>query len=128
MSHINKNYLHSELTEQIISCAYKVHKELGVGFLEKVYENSLYIEIQEQGLKVKRQELIKVYYKNKIVGEYYADLLIEDKVIVEVKAISELIRVHETQLINYLKATGIEIGLLINFSNRLSIRRKIQTK
>lgn len=77
---------------------------------------------------VKKQELIDVYYKNKRVGEYYADLLIEGKVIVEVKAISELNKIHETQLINYLKATGIEIGLLINFGPKLSIKRKILTK
>ncbi|NLB89236.1 MAG: GxxExxY protein [Syntrophomonadaceae bacterium] len=128
MSYTDKRYIHSELTDKIISCAINVHKELGAGFLEKVYENALYYEIQEQGLMGKKQELIDVYYKNKRVGEYYADLLIEGKVIVEVKAISELNKIHETQLINYLKATGIEIGLLINFGPKLSIKRKILTK
>ncbi len=87
----------------------------------------MFLEIKEQGLKVNKQELINVYYKNQKVGEYYADLLIENKVIIEIKAISELNKIHETQLINYLKATGLEIGLLLNFGNRLSVKRKIFT-
>ncbi len=125
MSYVDNRYLHSELTDKIIASAYEVHRELGAGFLEKVYENALLIELQTQGLKVKRQEPLNVYYKNKIIGDYYADLIIEDKVIIEIKAINEMNKAHEAQLINYLKATGIKIGLLINFGNKLQIKRKI---
>jgi GxxExxY protein len=111
-------------TERIIGAAFKVHNALGPGFLEKVYENSMRIELIKLGIRVKQQEPINVLYDGQLVGEYYADLLIEDRLIVEVKAIQSLSKEHEVQLVNYLTATGIEIGLLINFGPSVQVRRK----
>jgi GxxExxY protein len=119
------NYKHSELTEKIIKEAYFVFNELGYGFLEKVYENALYIRLNNQGLKTKQQYPINVFFENELVGEYCADLIVEDKVIVELKAIQELTKIHETQLVNYLKATEIEVGLLINFGPKLEFKRRV---
>ena len=96
------------LTEKIIGAAFKVHNTLGSGFLEKVYENALRIELVKQGLVVKQQEPIKVYYEGQIVGDYYADLWIENRIIVELKAIQKLGKDHEVQLVNYLTATGVQ--------------------
>lgn len=121
------DYLFQDLTSQIISCFYKVYNKLGFGFLEKVYENSLLIELNRNGLKVERQKPINVYYDDKLVGEYFADLIVEDKVIIELKAADSLIEEHELQLINYLKATEIEVGLLLNFGKKPEIKRKIFT-
>ena len=115
-----------ELTSKIIGCAYKVHKTLGSGFLEKVYENSLAIELRKIGLKVEQQIKIKVFYEGKVVGYYEADILVEDKIIVEVKAVVKLCKEHETQLVNYLVATGINNGLLINFGSSVEVRRKFR--
>ncbi len=112
------------LTEQIIGCAFKVHKALGPGFAEKVYENALCIELARQGLMVKQQEPIKVYYEGQVVGDYCADLWIEDRIIVELKAVRELSTAHEVQLVNYLTATGVDIGLLINFGPSVKVKRK----
>jgi len=120
-------YLYQELTSNIISCFYKVYNSLGFGFLEKVYENALLFELSKSGLFVERQKPIKVYYEDKLVGEYFADLIVEDKVIIELKAVDALIEEHELQLINYLKATEIEVGLLLNFGKKPEIRRKIFT-
>jgi GxxExxY protein len=120
-------YLYQELTSNIISCFYKVYNTLGFGFLEKVYENALLFELSKSGLFVERQKPIKVYYEDKLVGEYFADLIVEDKVIIELKAVDALIEEHELQLINYLKATEIEVGLLLNFGKKPEIRRKIFT-
>jgi GxxExxY protein len=120
-------YLHQELTSNIISCFYKVYNTLGFGFLEKIYENALLFELSKSGLFVERQKPIKVYYEDKLVGEYFADLIVEDKVIIELKAVDALIEEHELQLINYLKATEIEVGLLLNFGKKPEIRRKIFT-
>jgi GxxExxY protein len=111
-------------TQRIIGCAFKVHNALGSGFLEKVYENSLRIELTKQGLKIKQQEPIKVYYEDEIVGDYYADLWIEDQVIVELKAIRNLNKEHEVQLVNYLTATDVDTGLLINFGPSVQVKRK----
>ena len=113
-----------ELTGTIIGCAYKVHNTLGPGFLEKVYENALRIELAKQGLKVAQQVPVKVHYEGQVVGDYYADLLIEDKIIVELKAIQTLSKAHEVQLVNYLTATGIDLGLLINFGPSVNVKRK----
>ena len=113
-----------KLTERIIGCAYLVHNTLGPGFLEKVYENSLRIELQKAGLKVKQQEPINVYYNDELVGEFYADLMVDGCVIVELKAIRELAKEHEVQIVNYLNATGINDGLLINFGSSVSVKRK----
>ena len=120
-------YLHKELTSKIIAGFYTVYNELGFGFLEKVYENALLFELQRSGLSVERQKPIEVCYKEKQVGEYFADLIVENKVILELKAAESLCSEHELQLINYLKATNIEIGLLLNFGQKPEIRRKIFT-
>ena len=105
---------HKELTEKIIACCFKVHNTLGFGFLEKVYENALLVELRKRGLKADSQVPIKVSYKEEVVGEYIADILVEDKVIVELKAVESLEKIHEAQLLNYLRATGIQVGLLVN--------------
>jgi GxxExxY protein len=118
-------YLHQELTSKIISCFYKVYNTFGFGFLEKVYENALLIELTKNGLFVERQEPIKVNYENELVGEYFADIMVESIIILELKAAESLIEEHELQLINYLKATDIELGLLLNFGKKPEIRRKI---
>ena len=118
-------YLHQEITSKIISAYYTVYNVLGFGFLEKVYENSLVIELQKLGLKVESQYPIDVYYDHINVGKYFADLVVEDKVILELKAAETLCEEHEFQLINYLKATDYEIGLLLNFGKKPEFKRKI---
>jgi GxxExxY protein len=112
------------LTRSVIGCAFKVHNTLGSGFLEKVYQSALCIELRKLGLQVVEHEPIKVVYEGQIVGEYYADLLVEGRVIVEIKAVEDLVRAHEVQLVNYLSATGIDVGLLINFGPSVRVRRK----
>jgi len=119
--------LHEEITDKIIQAYYKVYNSLGYGFLEKVYENALKIELLKMGMSVKQQSEITVYYENKVVGDYFADLIIDDLVIVELKAAESLSDSHETQLINYLKATDIEVGLLLNFGKKPELKRKIFT-
>ena len=116
---------HKELTAKIIDCAYKVHRELGFGFLESVYQNALVIELTKAGLKSEREKRIQVYYDGKVVGEFVADILVEEKVILELKSVSQIHPAHEAQLINYLKATGIKVGLLINFGEKVEIKRKV---
>lgn len=126
---MNNTYKHSDITEQIIKAFYKVYNTLGYGFLEKVYENALTIELKQQGLSVFQQAPIKVYYSGQLVGEYFADLLVEDKVIVELKAVEALTDQHYAQLLNYLKATEIQIGLILNFGpNKPEVRRRIFEK
>ena len=120
-----EEYLHQELTSKIIHCFYKVYNTLGYGFLEKVYENALMFELTKNGLFVERQKPIKVHYEDKLVGEYFADLIVDNKIILELKALESLIEEHELQLINYLKATDIELGLLLNFGKKPEVRRKI---
>lgn len=116
--------LYSELTERIIGCAFDVSNELGAGFLEAVYENALAIALEDTGIRVQRQATIEVYFRGRPVGVFYADLLVDGKVIVEMKAVPKVAPQHEAQIINYLAATGIEVGLLINFGNpRLHYRR-----
>ncbi len=117
--------LHSDVTEKIITAFYKVNKALGYGFLEKVYENAMVIELRKMGCNVKQQENIKVFYDRFQIGDYYADLLIDDLVIVELKAAESLCEEHEAQLINYLKATKVEVGLLLNFGKKAEFKRKI---
>ena len=113
-----------DLTKNIISCAYKVHNTLGAGFLEKVYENAMMIELKKAGLNVEQQHNIPVYYDSTIIGDYYADIIVENEVILELKAVENLTKIHEVQLVNYLQGTGIEIGLLINFGSSVKIKRK----
>jgi GxxExxY protein len=117
-------YDNPQLTEQIISCAYEVHNVLGSGFLEKVYENALLHELTSRGIKAEAQKQIAVSYKGMVVGEYCADIVVEDSLIIELKAVEKLTDVHEIQLKNYLKATPIEVGLLINFGKSVEVKRK----
>jgi GxxExxY protein len=119
------NLLHKDLTELIIKAFYNVYNKLGYGFLEKVYENSMLIELNDLGLKCERQKQIEVFYKNKNVGEYFADLLVNDLVIIELKAAESLCPEHEAQLTNYLRATNCEVGLLLNFGKTPQFKRKI---
>ena len=118
---------HSEITDKIIRAFYAVYNKLGYGFAEKVYENALRIELRELGLTVIQQQPIKVYYSCEIVGEYYADMIIENCIIVELKAAQSISDAHEAQLLNYLKATKIEVGLLLNFGKKPEYRRKYFT-
>ena len=117
--------LHEEITEKIIRAFYTVYNTLGYGFLEKVYENAMAIELQKSGLKTEPQKCVTVFYESKMVGEYFADLLIADSVIVELKAAKTVAEEHEAQLINCLKATGMQVGLLLNFGKRPEFRRKV---
>jgi GxxExxY protein len=119
--------LHEELSNKIIGCFYKVYNKLGYGFLEKIYLNSMMIELQRSGLQVEKQKQIKVYYDGLMVGEYFADLIVENTVILELKAAEALVLEHELQLVNYLKATEKEIGLLLNFGREPVFCRKIFT-
>ena len=119
--------LHKNITDEIIRCFYEVYNILGYGFLEKVCESSLYNELLGCELSCERQKKIEVNYKDKLVGEYYADILVEDKIILELKAAETLCEEHEFQLINYLKATNLEVGLLLNFGKKPEIKRKIFT-
>jgi GxxExxY protein len=116
----------NELTEKIIGCAFTVHNKLGPGFLEKVYANALRIELLKAGLTVKQQEPISVIYDGQVVGEYYADLWVEERVVVELKAALALTKDHEVQLVNYLTATGLDLGLLLNFGSSIQIKRKFR--
>jgi GxxExxY protein len=109
------SFKHSEITEKILAAFYKVYNTLGYGFLEKVYENALAIELRGMGLRVVQQEPITVYYDGQVVGEYFADLTVEGRVLVEIKAARDLVAENEAQLLNYLKATPYEVGLLLNF-------------
>ena len=119
--------LYQDLSDKIIKCFYEVYNILGYGFLEKVYENSLYNELKNFGLNCERQKKIDVFYKDNLVGEYYVDIIVEDKIILELKTAEAICEEHEFQLINYLKATEIEVGLLLNFGKKPEIKRKIFT-
>ncbi len=122
---MHDNYKHSDITEKVIKAFYKVYNTLGYGFLEKVYENALHIELEQMGLSAYKQEPIKVFYENQEVGIYFADLIVEGLVIIELKATENLCEEHEFQLINYLKATELEVGLLLNFGKKPELRRKV---
>ena len=108
----------NDLTYAINGAIFEVHNTLGPGFLEKVYENALLIEMQERGYKTKSQEPIKVMYKGKVVGEYLVDLVVEDLVLLELKTVDKLEKIHEAQILNYLNATGLKVGLLVNFKKQ----------
>jgi GxxExxY protein len=116
----------SDVTEKIIGCAYRVYNTMGSGFLESVYEKCLAIELEKSNVRFETQRPIEVYYDNRIVGSFVADLLVEEKVIVELKAVRALSVVHEVQLVNYLAATRVPVGLLINFcETKVEVKRKI---
>jgi GxxExxY protein len=124
---MNDNYKYSDITGKIIKAYYNVYNKLGYGFLEKVYENSMMIELNKFNLKCKNQVPIKVYYDSKTVGEYFADIIVENVIILELKASESLCKEHEIQLVNYLKATNIEVGLLFNFGKKAEFKRKVLT-
>ena len=115
----------NDLTEQVLKAFYKVYNILGYGFLEKVYVNALVLELKKMSIIAATQHPIQVHYDGSIVGEYYADLLINDSILVEVKASKSLTLEHEAQLLNYLKATNIEVGLLLNFGPKPEVKLKL---
>ena len=119
-----QDFKHKELTEKIIKIFYRVYNKLGYGFLEKIYENSMMIEFRREGISAVPQSPIKVFYEGEVIGEYYADILVDNKVIVEIKAAKCLVEENEAQLLNYLKATDIEVGLLLNFGTEPEVKRK----
>ena len=128
MTRMNTDFFkskHDRLTEEIIGIFYKVYNRLGYGFLEKIYENAMMIEFRKSNIKAQAQSPINVLYDDEVIGEYYADLLVADKVIIELKASKNLSIEHEAQLLNYLKATDIEVGLLLNFGPKPEIKRKL---
>ena len=120
-----KDSKYKELTEKIIRIFYKVYNKLGYGFLEKVYENAMMLDFKKEKIPAVSQYAIKVFYENEIVGEYFADILVDGKVIIEIKATRNLTLESEAQLLNYLKATDKEVGLLLNFGPKPEIKRKV---
>ena len=122
---MEKIFLYEDITKRIIRCFYNVYDELGSGFLESVYEKALMIEPESIGLRADNQKNLNVSYKNHLVGEFKADIIVDDKIIIEIKAVNNLISQHEAQLINYLKTTGIKVGLLVNFGDKLEFKRRI---
>jgi GxxExxY protein len=124
---VNSNYQHSDITQLILKSFYRVYNTLGYGFLEKVYENAMRIELRKMGLVCITQQPIDVFYDDEKVGIYYADLIINSCIIIELKAADGLVPEHEAQLTNYLKATNIEVGLLLNFGRQPQHKRKVFT-
>lgn len=119
--------LHGKTTEKILKAYFNVYNKIGYGFCEKVYENSMMIELKKMGIRCERQKAIDVYYDNVLVGVYYADIVVEDAVILELKAAVGLAAEHEAQLLNYIKATKMEVGLLLNFGEKPQFKRTIYT-
>ena len=118
---------YSELTEKIIGCAYRVYNKMGFGFLESVYEKCMLLELRKVGLAAELQKPVTVYYDSEIVGEFIADVIVNDTVILELKSVRRIIKAHEVQLVNYLVATGKPVGLILNFGERkVEIKRKIK--
>ena len=122
-----KIFPHQELTKNIIGVYYDVYNELGYGFLEKVYHKAMLIELHKRGYVIESEKKLNVYYKNEIIGEYVPDIIINESVIVELKCVEYLIETHENQLLNYLKATNCEVGLILNFGKDPQFIRKIFT-
>jgi len=121
-----KHVVYKELSYQIMAAAFDVHNNLGPGFLEKVYENALLMELSERKIKAIPQKELIVYYKDHKVGIYAADIVVNDEIILELKAVDSLIKFHDAQLLNYLKCTGLKLGILINFgSERLEFKRLV---
>jgi len=115
-----------DITEQVIGCAYRVHNKMGSGFLENVYEKCLEIEFKKYGIAAEFQKKIDVFYDQQSVGSYFADILVDNRVVVELKAVRKLSIIHEVQLVNYLTATNIAVGLLINFGeNKVEVKRRV---
>ena len=136
MNPVNRNHLsrpevgtmeYKEVTETIIGCAYRVYNKMGFGFLESVYEKCLLIELRKAGLNTESQKPITVYYEGETVGEFVADIIVNDTVIIELKSVRRIIKAHEVQLVNYLVATGKPVGLILNFGERkVEIKRKVK--
>jgi GxxExxY protein len=122
---ITDNFKHSEITGKILKAFFNVYNTIGYGFYEKVYENALSIELKKMNLKCENQKPVTVYYEGVIVGAYFADIIVEDKVIIELKAVDIIIEEHEIQLVNYLRATEMEVGLLLNFGTDPQYKRKV---
>jgi GxxExxY protein len=113
-----KEILHKDLSYKIVGLAMEVHRTLGSGFLEKVYENALMVLFNREGIKAEQQKPIRVYFEGENVGDYFADILIEDKIILEIKIAERISRIHEVQILHYLKATGLRLGIIINFGKK----------
>ena len=119
---------HKELTEKIIGCAYKVYNKMGFGYLESVYEKCMMIELEKARLQAVNQVPINVFYDGQNVGDFIADILVENRVIIELKAVRRIVRAHEIQLVNYLVATNTDIGLILNFSEKMvEVKRKVKS-
>ncbi len=123
---MNSNYLHSDITGLIIKAYFNVNS-LGYGFLEKVYENAMAIELKKIGLVCEQQKPIEVFYENQIIGAYFADLIVNGLIIVELKAAETLCQAHEAQLVNYLRASNIEVGVLLNFGKKPQPKKRVLT-
>jgi GxxExxY protein len=118
---------YKELTEKIIGCAYRVYNKMGFGFLESVYEKCMLIELRKAGLNAESQKPITVYYEDEIVGEFVADVIVNDTIILELKSLRRIIKAHEVQLVNYLVATGKPAGLILNFGeSKVDVKRKVK--
>ena len=116
------------ITEKVIGCAYQVYNQMGFGFLESVYENCMAIELRQVGLNVNQQQSINVQYHGEVVGEFFADLVVEDVIIVELKSVCRIVKAHEVQLVNYLVATGKDFGLILNFADiEVGVKRKVRS-
>jgi len=116
---------HEEITHKIIGCAYKVFNQLGFGFLESVYQKAMFIELTKTGLKVEVEKLLRVYYDDEVIGEFSADLFVEEMIVVELKSVENMVKAHEVQLVNYLNGLEKDIGLLINFGpSGVEVKRK----
>ncbi|MHC4565045.1 MAG: GxxExxY protein [Planctomycetota bacterium] len=122
----NKEIIYKELSYKIIELALEVHNELGCGFLEKVYENALMILFEREGIPAKQQAPADVYFQSKVVGQYFADILVDNKLILELKAVDIIADIHKAQILNYLRATGMKLGLILNFAKpRLEYKRLV---
>lgn len=116
---------HKELTHKIIGCAYTVFNKLGFGFLESVYRRAMVIELAKNDLSVEEEKLLRVFYDDHVVGEFYADLFVENQIVVELKSVQNMVKDHEVQLVNYLNAIRLDVGLLINFGQKgVEVKRK----
>lgn len=125
----DKSLKHEEITKAVIGCAFEVANELGTGFLESVYEKALLLALRQKGISATAQYPVKVMFRTECVGDFYVDIFVEEKVIVELKALKAITPEHQAQIINYLNATGIEVGLLINFGNpKLEYKRFTRSK
>ncbi len=121
-----KEIIHKDLAYQVIGLAMEVHSGLGYGFLEKVYENALMVLFRREGIQAKQQSPINVFFEGQIVGDYFSDILVEDKIIVELKSVEKIIDVHKAQALNYLRATGLRLAILLNFGKeRLEYERLV---